>query len=556
MEKKDNKSTILIVILSIILIALLVGTCMVTWMYKNGERNSVIIYYKGEYANPIIQFRLDKEEWDETKFEPNTEKKGYTHKVVIPLGNSTGMVGKFKDEEGNVEDNSGRLYDFTKGVYLYNDGALVRLDEVGDFNIVEFKVSPNAKSTSTGTTVSLQVGTMGGVKPITYKFVAKDAAGTETVIQDFADNNIAQWVPEEAGNYMLTAIARDKNGNESTESIEGFSVIALKVNSILTKVQSPQKIGTTIPLSMEIENPAKLDITCYYEISDGTETNKIEATTMGAADWVPEKAGNYTITGYAECEDKKASNSIQYVIDDNAEQNEVTVYYHSNESCDIFYAQVSEDVTSYDTLEMIGVNMEPDTSKDGYEYRFTTTIDSGNKMVVYFLNTQNGEIDNNNDQNYIIKAGVYGVKDNQLYNLEANDSDYGNNDDNNDDNDDENGDFQWQDYNANGNNSNNNLSGVSEGNSIRIYYKDKDYKYIHYQIGNGSWTKEPGDKMKSTFHRFYRRVIEIKLNGASYINACFNDGDGHWDNNNGNNYHLTAGTYYISNGKIDEYRAP
>ena len=45
MEKKDTKSTALIVVLSIVLIALLVGTCMVTWMYKNGEQNSVIIYF-------------------------------------------------------------------------------------------------------------------------------------------------------------------------------------------------------------------------------------------------------------------------------------------------------------------------------------------------------------------------------------------------------------------------------------------------------------------------------------------------------------------------------
>lgn len=567
MEKKDNKSTVLIVILSIILIALLVATCLVTWMYKNGERNSVIIYYKG-YTNPTIQFRLDKHEWDEAKLEPNSEKKDYTHKVVIPLGNSTRMVGKFKDDEGNMDDNSGRLYSFEKGTYIYNEGALFRLDKVGDFNIVEFKVSPNAKSASTGETVSLYARTMGGIEPISYKFVAKDAAGVETVIQDFSENNTAEWVPEQVGNYMLIVIAKDKNGAEVTEKIEGFQVVELKVASILAKVASPQKVGTTIPLTMEISNPAKLDITCYYEINNGSESTKLDATTMGAADWIPEQAGNYKITGYVECDDKKASNSIDYVIEDSGEQDEVTIYYHSNESCDIFYAQVSEDMISYGGLEMTGANMEPDTSKDGYEYRFTTSIDSGKKMVVYFLNTQNGGIDNNNEQNYVVRAGVYGIRDNQIYNLDTS----GNEDEEDDDGDDDDGDdegFQWQDLidnnsnsnnnnnnNGNNNNNNNNMSGVSEGNSIRIYYKDERYKYIHYQIGDGSWTSEPGEKMKKTWYRFYRRTIEIKLNGASYINACFNDGDGHWDNNNGNNYHLTAGTYYIDNGRIAEYKAP
>ena len=559
MEKKDTKSTALIVVLSIVLIALLVGTCMVTWMYKNGEQNSVIIYfYNKEYSSPTIEYRLDKKGWASKALEANTEKKNYSHKVIIPLGDSTQMIGKFedKDNKNNVDDNSGRYFTFTKGTYLYNQGALFRLDEVGDFKIVEFKVTPNAKSASTGETVTLQVRTMEGTEPITYKFSAKDAAGTETIIQDFSEKNIVQWVPEQAGNYMLMVTAKDKNGTEATEKIEGFQVVELKVNSILAKVESPQNVGTTIPLTMEISNPANLDVTCYYDISDGTDSTRTDATTIGAADWVPEKAGNYTITGYVEAGDMKASNSIQYVIGDNVEQEEVSIYYHSNEACDIFYAQIKDDATSYDSLELTGANMQPDTSKEGYEYKFTTNIDSGGKIAVYFLNTQNGGIDDNNGQYYVIKSGVYGVKDNQLYNLEASDNDYDNNDDDDDGEDDgeDEDEFQWQNFNANG--MNNDGNNMSEGDSVRIYYKDKDYKYIHYQIGNGSWTSEPGEKMKKTFYRFYRRTIEIKLNGAQYINACFTDGDGHWDNNNGNNYHLTAGTYYIDKGKIAEYKAP
>lgn len=561
MEKKDTKSTALIVVLSIILIALLVGTCMVTWMYKNGEQNSVIIYFSNkEYSSPTIEYRLDKKEWDSKDLEANTEKKNYSHKVIIPLGDSTQMIGKFKDKanKNNVDDNSGRYFTFTKGTYLYNQGALFRLDEVGDFKVVEFKVVPNAKSASTGEKVTLQVRTMEGTGPITYKFSAKDAAGAETIIQDFSEKNIVEWVPEQAGNYMLTVTARDKNGTEATEKIEGFQVVELKVNSISAKVESPQNVGTTIPLTMEINNPANLEVTCYYEINDGTDSTRIDATTIGAADWVPEKAGNYTITGYVEAGDMKASNSIQYVIGDNVEQEEVSVYYHSSEACDIFYSKITDDVTSYDSLEMTGANMQPDTSKEGYEYKFTTSIDSGGKIVVYFLNTQNGGIDDNNGQYYVIKSGVYGVKDNQLYNLEASDSDYGNNNDSDDDDDgddDENEDeFQWQNFNANG--MKNNKNNKSQGGTVRIFYKDKDYKYIHYQIGNGSWTSEPGEKMKNTVYRLYRRTIEINLNGADYINACFNDGDGHWDNNNGNNYHLTAGTYYIDKGRVAEYKAP
>ena len=44
--------------------------------------------------------------------------------------------------------------------------------------------------------------------------------------------------------------------------------------------------------------------------------------------------------------------------------------------------------------------------------------------------------------------------------------------------DDENeNEFQWQNFNANGMKNNR-----SQGGTIRIFYKDKDYKYIHYHI--------------------------------------------------------------------------
>ena len=76
--------------------------------------------------------------------------------------------------------------------------------KVGDFNIVEFKVSPNAKSTSTGETVSLYARTMGGIESISYKFVAKDAAGVETVIQDFSENNTTyNWRNTELKDFDL-----------------------------------------------------------------------------------------------------------------------------------------------------------------------------------------------------------------------------------------------------------------------------------------------------------------------------------------------------------------
>lgn len=562
MDKKDSKNNIIIVFLSIIFVALLVTTSVVTWNFKNGEQNSVIVYFSYEkYTSPTMEYRLDKEKWAVKDLEPNTEKSGFTHKIVIPLGNSTKMIAKFKDKSNKdiMDDNSGRYYTFTKGTYLFRDGALVRLDEVGKFNIVEFKVSPNANSVSIGTTVNLKVSTNGGNKPITYKFIAKDSAGVETVIQDFSQSATVDWNPETAGNYMLTAISRDKDGAEATKNIEGFQVVSLTVKSITPSLASPQKVGSTIGLKMDIDNSAGLDLNCYYEINDGTQTTKLDATTIGAADWIPEKAGNYKITGYIESGDKKSSCSMDYVIEDNAEQSEVTIYYHSYDPCDIFFCQTNENNTSYDSLEMTGDVMVEDTSREGYEYKYTTSLSAGNVLVVSFMNKNTGATDNNNRQYYVLHSGVYGIQYNQVYSLENNnynetedddEQDYDEQDNDEQDNED-NDDFQWQ-YGSTGNQINHTNNKV--GGKVRVYYKDSDFKYIHYQIGDGAWTKEPGEKMRKNFFDSYKRTKEINLNNASFIRACFTDGNGNWDNNNGANYMLQAGTYFIEKGRIVEYK--
>ncbi|NLK94262.1 MAG: hypothetical protein GX275_03575, partial [Clostridiales bacterium] len=88
-------------------------------------------------------------------------------------------------------------------------------------------------------------------------------------------------------------------------------------------------------------------------------------------------------------------------------------------------------------------------------------------------------------------------------------------------------------------------------NITTIYYKGYDNPYIHYQIGNGSWTNAPGVKMTScTDVSGYYYKAEIDLGDATTLTACFNNGNGSWDSNNGNNYSFGVGSYTYSNGVI------
>lgn len=88
-------------------------------------------------------------------------------------------------------------------------------------------------------------------------------------------------------------------------------------------------------------------------------------------------------------------------------------------------------------------------------------------------------------------------------------------------------------------------------NTVSIYYSGYDNPYIHYKVGNGEWTAVPGIEMeKCNSLEGYPYKFTIDLKEAENLTACFNDGNGHWDSNCGNNYIFTAGYYTYINGKI------
>ena len=88
-------------------------------------------------------------------------------------------------------------------------------------------------------------------------------------------------------------------------------------------------------------------------------------------------------------------------------------------------------------------------------------------------------------------------------------------------------------------------------NRITIYYKGYSTPYIHYQIGEGSWTNVPGIAMEeSAAMPGYTHQYTIELGDAAYANVCFNDGHNNWDSRNGQNYRFEAGTYTYQNGQV------
>ena len=92
---------------------------------------------------------------------------------------------------------------------------------------------------------------------------------------------------------------------------------------------------------------------------------------------------------------------------------------------------------------------------------------------------------------------------------------------------------------------------IEPENTVTIYYKSSNTTYMHYRIGSNAWTTAPGVLMNDSNYNGYK-TLTINLGSETTLSACFNDGNGNWDNNNKQDYHFTTGTYQIKNGTVIE----
>lgn len=182
--------------------------------------------------------------------------------------------------------------------------------------------------------------------------------------------------------------------------------------------------------------------------------------------------------------------------------NTVTIYYKSTANTYIHYRV---DSGSWTTAPGILMN-----TSDVYTGYNTATIDLGTGSTLTACFNNGSSWDNNGGQNYYFTGASSYVIENGVITAGTPSS-----------------------------------QSVTE-NVIKIYYKTGwSTPYCHYQIGSNGWTNAPGVVMTSEGNNIYS--ITIDLENSSSLSACFNDGNGSWDNNNGSNYYFSqAGTYYIN----------
>ena len=93
--------------------------------------NNTTIYYKG-YSAPYIHYKIGNGKWTQVpgiKMIPTTEKSGFTHKIIVNLGDADTLTACFNNGNGNWDSRNGANYTFKAGTYTYTNGNSVLVDQ-------------------------------------------------------------------------------------------------------------------------------------------------------------------------------------------------------------------------------------------------------------------------------------------------------------------------------------------------------------------------------------------------------------------------------------------
>ena len=235
----------------------------------------------------------------------------------------------------------------------------------------------------------------------------------------------------------------------------------------------------------------------YLASRNNGEKEVIGESNQATLSYTPEKPGEYEF--YVEVtDDNQVIIQKRLHVSVKAGAHTTTIYYSDYENPNIHYKVGNGSWTS-----VPGIPMEKTEEMPGYNYKTVIRLDETNRLTACF-NDGNGNWDNNNTKNYTLEEGYYIVDNGEI--------------------------TQIPDPNKN---------------EVVVYYwLPNGQAYIHYQVGDGSWTSGHGIAMQPCNDRNgYNFKAVIDLGDANEIKACFNDGMGHWDNNNTNDYTFGYGSW-------------
>ncbi|WP_419095539.1 carbohydrate binding domain-containing protein [Alkalihalobacterium alkalicellulosilyticum] len=184
--------------------------------------------------------------------------------------------------------------------------------------------------------------------------------------------------------------------------------------------------------------------------------------------------------------------------------NEVTIYYQGVTNPHIHYRPNGGSWT-------VAPGEKLSTSDFAGYYEITLDIGDADGLVAAFNNGSN-QWDNNQGRDYTFGIGTFTVENGQIREGKP-----------------------------------------SSGKTATIYYQTNwSNPHIHFALNGGQWTDVPGVRMTNSSNYPGYHVYIVNLESSNGLSAVFNNGSGQWDNNQGQNYSFTEGTFTLANGQIKQ----
>ena len=473
---------------------------------KDTTDNIVAIYYVG-YQSPYIHYQVENGSWTNApgyKMTATNEKNGYSHKYVINLGDKNYANVCFNDGNGNWDSNNGKNYRFNKGTYTFKNGVITPVED-DKFGIESFDITPADGKITVGDFIDMKVKLKNATSNAVSKYTYLDSNNHEVTIYDYAGASSCLWQFNKSGTYRVRVYSKESYGSTNYVMAEKTVTVAEKQPLKINQFNINSNTGS-VPFCDNVNmsvNASGGKAPYQYEFAMNQYNKRTVLqpfSTKNTFTVIPEYIGNYNY----EVTVKDATGAT------------VTV------TKSIYVAQACID----------NLNISSSTVKVNDIVKFSADIKNLSSLVTYHDYTYTVTKDNktetlttNSDRtaNWTPKeAGKYTmllqIKHNGKYiagrSIEVT------------------------------------VDKASE-NVVTIYYKGYSTPYIHYQVGDGSWTDAPGNKMTSTNEKTgYTHKYTIDLGTSTYANVCFNNGNGSWDSRNGQNYHFEKGTYTFSNGNM------
>ena len=395
----------------------------------------------------------------------------------------------------------------------------VKLDKVVSTKVIDYEV---LDALGVNITPSIPSGKVTETQNVTFTATAKDTKNLQyqflvdgTVMREYSTSPSFVWKSAHSysGHTIVVNVKNTVTGKIIMKKI-AYTVNRMPSFTGFTIGTASPKVGDTLTVIVSgMNGTGTLTKRIEVQPEGGTKTTIFEGPLSAKSTWTPTKAGKYTLHFTLIDENNfSVSQTMNCVV--SGSENTVNVYY-ANSSYNTAYIHYKVGNGAWTTVP--GVKMNTSSEKSGYTWKYTIDLGSESEAVVCF-NNGNGAWDSKNGSNYLVYAGDYGIKNEQVTKLGA----------------------------------------VDTMNQATVYYANSAWNnaYIHYKVGNGEWTTVPGVKMNTSSEKSgYTWKYTIDLGSESEAVVCFNNGNGAWDSKNGSNYLVYAGDYGIKNGQVTKLGA-